>query len=171
VSVSGVTEEIFDPTELNAVQQSGNLQGDAGLKGEYNEGYYILDKLNTGLPPLSEPPNLSTPLATLEFFQSAVMKQQFDLAAYALNMNLIDSEVQRSRALELAKRLDFLLSEKELYVFDDLPDRPDGLIEPPLGNASSVMGIPRRSIQLGYIDYRERRVPIYIERVQVNDDA
>ncbi len=171
ITVSEVTEEIFDPTERNAVQQSGNLQGDAGLKGEYNEGYYILDKLNTGLPPLSEPPNLSTPLATLEFFQSAVMKQQFDLAAYALNMNLIDSEVQRSRALELAKRLDFLLSEKELYVFDDLPDRPDGLIEPPLGNASSVMGIPRRSIQLGYIDYRERRVPIYIERVQVNDDA
>ncbi len=65
----------------------------------------------------------------------------------------------------------FLLSEKELYVFDDLPDRPDGLIEPPLGNASSVMGIPRRSIQLGYIDYRERRVPVYMERVQVNDDA
>ncbi len=171
VGISGVTEEIFDPTERNAVQQSGNLQGDAGLKGEYNESYYILDKLNTGLPPLSEPPNLSTPLATLEFFQSAVMKQQFDLAAYALNMNLIDSEVQRSRALELAKRLDFLLSEKELYVFDDLPDRPDGLIEPPLGNASSVMGIPRRSIQLGYIDYRERRVPVYMERVQVNDDA
>ncbi|WP_227511716.1 hypothetical protein [Psychrobacter sp. ENNN9_III] len=68
VSISGVTEEIFDPTERNAVQQSGNLQGDAGLKGEYNESYYILDKLNTGLPPLSEPPNLSTPLATLEFF-------------------------------------------------------------------------------------------------------
>ncbi len=99
------------------------------------------------------------------------MKQQFDLAAYALNMNLIDSEVQRNRALELAKRLDFLLSEKELYVFDDLPDRPDGLIEPPLGNTSSVMGIPRRSIQLGYIDYRERRVPVYLERVQVDDKA
>ena len=171
VSVSGVAEEIFDPTERNAVQQAGNLQGDTGLKGEYNEGYYLLDKINTGLPPLSEPPNLSTPLATLEFFQSAVMKQQFDLAAYALNMNLIDSEVQRSRSLELAKRLDFLLSERELYLFDDLPDRPDGLIEPPLGNTSSIMGIPRRSIQLGYIEYRERRVPVYLERVQVDDKA
>lgn len=171
ISVSGVTKEIFDSTEQNAVQQAGKMQGDTGLIGEYNENYYLLNKLNDGLPPLSEPPNLSTPLATLEFFQSAVMKQQFDLAAYALNMNLIDSEVQRSRALELAKRLDFLLSEKELYVFDDLPDRPDGLIEPPLGNTSSVMGIPRRSIQLGYIDYRERRVPVYLERVQVDDKA
>lgn len=52
-----------------------------------------------------------------------------------------------------------------------MPDRPDGLIEPPLGNNSSVMGIARRSIQLGYIDYRERRVPIYLQRVRVGDKA
>ena len=147
------------------------MQGDSGLTGEYNESYYLLDKLNVGLPPLSELPNLTTPLATLEFFQSAVMKQQYDLAAYALNMNLIDQKIQRNHALELSKRLDFLLTEKELYVFDDLPDRPDGLIEPPLGNTSSIMGIPRRSIQLGYIDYRERRVPIYLQRVRVGEAA
>ena len=171
LSISGVAEEIFDPTERNVVEQAGNLQGDSGLTGEYNESYYLLDKLNVGLPPLSEPPNLTTPLATLEFFQSAVMKQQYDLAAYALNMNLIDQKIQRNHALELSKRLDFLLTEKELYVFDDLPDRPDGLIEPPLGNTSSIMGIPRRSIQLGYIDYRERRVPIYLQRVRVGEAA
>lgn len=171
LSISGVAEEIFDPTERNAVEQAGNLQGDSGLTGEYNEGYYLLDKLNVGLPPLSELPNLTTPLATLEFFQSAVMKQQYDLAAYALNMNLIDQKIQRNHALDLSKRLDFLLTEKELYVFDDLPDRPDGLIEPPLGNTSSIMGIPRRSIQLGYIDYRERRVPIYLQRVRVGEAA
>ena len=171
ISASEIADEMFDPIERKAVEQAGNLQGDSGLTGDYNQNYYPLTKLNTGLPTLSEPPNLSTPLATLEFFQSAVMKQQFDLAAYALNMNLIDSNTQRSRALELSKRLDFLLSKKELYVFDDLPDRPDGLIEPPLGNTSSVMGIPRRSIQLGYIDYRERRVPIYLERVRVEDNA
>lgn len=171
VSVSAIAEEVFDPTERSAVEQAGELQGDAGLTGEYHESYYLLDRLNTGLPPLSKPPNLTTPLATLEFFQSAVMKQQYDLAAYALNMNLIDQRIQRSRALELSKRLDFLLSERELYVFDDLPDRPDGLIEPPLGNNSSVMGIARRSIQLGYIDYRERRVPIYLQRVRVGEEA
>ena len=171
VNISGITEEIFDPTERSVVQQAGTLQGDMGLTGEYSESYYLLNKLNVGLPPLAEPPNLATPLATLEFFQSAVMKQQYDLAAYALNMNLIDEENQRSRALDLTKQLDFLLSETELYVFDDMPDRPDGLIEPPLGNNSSVMGIPRRSIQLGYIEYRERRVPMYLERVRVGDQA
>ena len=171
VSVSDLASEIIDPAAKSAILQSGDLQGDAGLLGEYNESYYPLTKLNEGLPALSEPPNLSTPLATLEFFQSAVMKQQFDLAAYALNMNLIDESLQRNQALELSKRLDFLLNEKDLYVFNELPDRPDGLIEPPIGNNSSVMGIPRRSIQLGYIDYRERRVPIYLERVRVDDAA
>ncbi|MDE4454196.1 mechanosensitive ion channel family protein [Psychrobacter sp. DAB_AL62B] len=171
VSVSAIAEEMTSPIEKNTVQQAGVLQGDSGLTGDYNEGYYSLNKLNAGLPPLSEPPNLSTPLATLEFFQSAVMKQQYDLAAYALNMNLIDSELQRSRAIDLAKQLDFLLVEKKLYVFDKLPGRPDGLIEPPLGSTSSIQGIPRRSIQLGYIDYRERRVPLHLERIRIGDGA
>ncbi|WP_352310114.1 mechanosensitive ion channel family protein [Psychrobacter sp. W2-37-MNA-CIBAN-0211] len=171
ISVSEIADEVVNPLDKDAVQQAGVLQGDAGLTGDYNESYYSLNKLNAGLPPLAEPPNLSTPLATLEFFQSAVMKQQYDLAAYALNMNLIDGKLQRSRAIDLAKQLDFLLIEKKLYVFDELPDRPDGLIEPPLGSTNSIQGIPRRSIQLGYIDYRERRVPIHLERVRVDDSA
>lgn len=171
VTVSAVAAEVISPLEKRTVQQAGVLQGDSGLTGDYNENYYALDKLNAGLPPLSEPPNLSTPLATLEFFQSAVMNQQYGLAAYALNMNLIDGKLQRSRAIDLAKQLDFLLNEKKLYVFDELPDRPDGLIEPPLGSTNSIQGIPRRSIQLGYIDYRERRVPIHLERVRIDDSA
>ena len=171
VTVSAVAAEVISPLEKRTVQQAGVLQGDTGLTGDYNESYYSLNKLNAGLPPLAEPPNLSTPLATLEFFQSAVMKQQYDLAAYALNMNLIDGKLQRSRAIDLAKQLDFLLIEKKLYVFDELPDRPDGLIEPPLGSTNSIQGIPRRSIQLGYIDYRERRVPIHLERVRIDDSA
>lgn len=170
-SASDIAVEMFNPAEKNAVPQAGSLQGDLGLSGEYNQSYYSLNELNAGLPVLAKPANLSTPLATLEFFQSAIMKQQFDLAAYALNMNLIDSDLQRNRSIELSQRLDFLLNEKKLYVFDELPDRPDGLIEPPIGNDSSVLGVPRRSIQLGYIDYRERRVPIYLQRVRVDDGA
>ena len=169
MTVSAVTAEVISPIEKKTVQQAGVLQGDSGLTGDYNESYYALNKLNSGLPPLAEVPNLSTPLASLEFFQSAVMNQQYDLAAYALNMNLIDSKSQSSRAIDLVKQLDFLLVEKKLYVFDKLPDRPDGLIEPPLGSTSSIQGIPRRSIQLGYIDYRERRVPLHLERVRIED--
>lgn len=169
--ISEVTDEIFDPSESNTVKQAGHLQGDTALSGDYNPNYYLLDELNTTIPPLDKPANLTTPLAMLEFFQSAVMRQQYDLAAYALNMNLFDSSVQKSRSIELTKRLDYLLVKKDLYVFEELPDRPDGLIEPVVGSSSSILGIPRRSIVLGYMNYRERQVPITIERVRVNDQA
>ncbi|MGM8884491.1 mechanosensitive ion channel family protein [Psychrobacter sp. 1U2] len=169
INPTEIVSKVIDPSEKIAVPQAGYLQGDTEITGDYNANYYPLNKLNEGLPPLSEPPHLSSPLATMEFFQSAIMKQQFGLAAYALNMNLIDSERQPNRAVELAKRLDYLLRKKELYVFNDMPDRPDGLIEPTIGSSSSVRGIPRRSIRLGYMDYRERRVPISIERVRVGD--
>ena len=165
-----IKNEIFSPVNNNAAQQAGTLQGDPRLTGNYNESYYELEVLNEGLPPLAEAPNLSTPLSTLEFFQSSIVQQKFDLAAYALNMNLFDKQVQRGQAIELAKRLDFLLHKKKLYNFDELPDRSDGLIEPPIGDTSSVMGVPRRSIKLGYIDYRDRRLPIYLERVRVKDE-
>lgn len=152
-------------------EQTQALQADAKLTGDYNPAYYPLDTLNAGLPRLSKPANLTTPLATLEFFQTAMMQKQFDLAGYALNLNLLDESTQTSQAIELAKKLDFLLKEKKLYRFDELPDRADGLIEPPLGSDSSINGIPRRSIKLGYIDYDGRRVPIFLERVRVEDQA
>lgn len=171
IGLSDIAEEWLNTSEQKISQQKQSLQGDTRLTGEYNESYYVLDALNMGLPPLAKPPNLSTPLATLAFFQSAVMQQQFDLAAYALNMNLLDTNLQTNRSIELSRRLDFLLTKKKLYVFNKLPDRPDGLIEPPIGSSSNIMGVPRRSIQLGTLDYRERRVPIFMERVRVDDNA
>lgn len=152
-------------------EQTYNLQANPSLTGEYNEAYYALSELNAGLPQLEQPVNLPTPLSTLEFFQTAILQKKFALAAYALNMNSIDKKLQSSKAIELVRKLDFLLSEKELYLFDEIPDRADGLVEPPLGSNSSIDGIPRRSIKLGYIDYDSRRVPIYLERVRVDDEA
>ena len=58
VSASAIAEEMISPLEKKNVQQAGVLQGDSGLTGDYNEGYYALNTLNAGLPPLSEPPNL-----------------------------------------------------------------------------------------------------------------
>lgn len=152
-------------------EQTYTLQANPSLTGEYNEAYYVLSELNAGLPKLEQPVNLQTPLSTLEFFQTAILQKKFALAAYALNMNSIDKKIQSSKAIELVRKLDFLLSEKELYLFDEIPDRADGLVEPPLGSNSSIDGIPRRSIKLGYIDYDSRRVPIFLERVRVDDGA
>lgn len=152
-------------------EQTYSLQAEPSLTGDYNAAYYELSELNAGLPVLERPVNLQTPLSTLEFFQTAIIQKKFALAAYALNMNLIDKKVQSSKAGELVRKLDFLLTEKELYLFDAIPDRPDGLVEPPLGSTSSIDGIPRRSIKLGYIDYDSRRVPLFLERVRVGKGA
>lgn len=139
------------------------------LTGEFNEGYYVLSKLNSGLPTLATPPNLETPLATLEFFNSATMQKNFALAGYALNLNLLPEKTQINQASDLAKKLDYLMNEKGLYVFDEMPDRSDGMIEPELGTSNPIHGIPRRSIKLGSIDYKNREVPLYLERVRVKE--
>lgn len=173
-SLNAATEERGVSASVQTQQQArqaDKLQVNTELKGEYNENYYLLEKLNTGLPPLSPPPNLLTPMATLEFFQTAVMREQFDLAVYALNLNLFAPSTQTSRGIELSKRLNYLLNRKNLYVFNKMPDRPDGLIEPSFGGGSSIHGVSRRSIRLGDIEYLEHRIPIFIERVKIEDNT
>lgn len=156
----GVEEEVTRP-----------LLAENELTGEFNEAYYVLNKLNSGLPELSTPPNLETPLATLEFFNSANLQKNFALAAYALNLNLLPEAAQKNEATDLAKKLDYLMTEKGLYIFDDLPDRSDGLVEPVLGTDSPIHGVPRRSIKLGDINYKNRSVPLYLERVRVGNQS
>lgn len=167
----GGSDSASESEDDNLEEQAGVMLSDSELAGEYNESYYVLNRLNAGLPPLSQDPNLETPLATLEFFQSAVAQERYDLASYALNMNAIPSDEQTSQGQALVKKLDYLLSEKGLYVFDNLPDRSDGLVEPLVGSNSSIQGIPRRTIQLGVVDYRSRSIPMSVERVRVGDDA
>lgn len=167
-AIEKITQDEEEPKQESA---SRALLAETELTGEYNEAYYILNKLNSGLPQLSIPANLETPLATLEFFNSASMQNNFALAAYALNLNLLPEASQKNEAEDLAKKLDYLLTEKALYIFDELPDRSDGLIEPALGTDSPIHGVPRRSIKLGSIDYKNRKVPLYLERVRVGDQA
>ncbi|WP_201583451.1 mechanosensitive ion channel family protein [Psychrobacter jeotgali] len=166
-----VSEALESTEKVEAAKQADKLQAESELKGKYNENYYLLDELNTGLSPLSPPPNLLTPMATLEFFHTAATLGNFELAAYALNMNLFDLSTQSTRGAELAERFDFLLNRKNLYTFSKLPDRPDGLVEPPFGGGTNIHGIARRSIRLGNIEFHGQRIPIFVERVKVNDNT
>lgn len=143
----------------------------SALSPQQSEGYFKLTQLNAGLPTPNPAPNLQTPMAVLEFFQTQVIQQHYDVASYALNLNAYPPNEQRKRGELLAKKLDYLMVEKGLYNFDEVPDRPDGMAEPVVGNTNPVEGAVRRSIRLGTIDYKERRIPIYLERVQVADQA
>lgn len=144
---------------------------DSALSAEQSENYFKLNRLNEGLPSLTHTANLQTPMATLEFFQTQVLQQRFDRASYALNLNAYPASEQAQRGAVLAKKLDYLMVEKGLYNFDEIPDRPDGMAEPVVGNTNPIEGTARRSIRLGTMDYKERRIPLYLERVQVGNQS
>ncbi len=95
-----------DNPETEEEDPTRPLLAENELTGEFNEAYYVLNTLNSGLPTLSTPPNLETPLATLEFFNSASMQKDFALAAYALNLNLLPEADQKNEAGDLAEKLD-----------------------------------------------------------------
>lgn len=169
--VGYIKQQIKEEGEKETRYPTRKLQANTELTGEYNEAYYVVNELNTGLPTPAIPPNLETPLATLEFFNTANLQNDFALAAYALNLNSIADTQQVNLASELVRKLDYLLTEKDLYVFDEMPDRADGLVEPSIGSNNPIHGVPRRSIKLGSIDYKNRSVPIHLERVKVEGQA
>lgn len=140
------------------------------LTGDFQNEYITVNELNAGLKSEQEP-NLYTPLALLEFFETAVLTERFDVASHALNLNAYPVATQAHVGADLAFKLNYLLEENGLYVFDDLPDRPDGVIEPTLGENNPLKGVPRRSIKLGDISYKSRKIPIYIERIYVEGRA
>ncbi|WP_156410069.1 hypothetical protein [Psychrobacter sp. ENNN9_III] len=117
IELSDTISDALYEDERAAMQQTDKLQGYTGLTGGQDANYFVLKRLNTGLPTLSPPPNLSTPFAALEFFQTSAVTKRFDLAAYALNLNLFDPSLQPNRGMELSKRLDFLWSCPNVLIF------------------------------------------------------
>src|SRR5699024_9221927 len=51
-----------DNPETEEEDPTRPLLAENELTGEFNEAYYVLNTLNSGLPTLSTPPNLETPL-------------------------------------------------------------------------------------------------------------
>lgn len=141
------------------------------LVGEHAAAYYLLERLNAGLPPADPPPNLQTPQAALEHFVLRSREGDWQGAARALNLNLIPEGEQARRAPELARRLYALLDRRNLIAWDEVPDRPDGLVEALPGTSDALAGEPRRSLELGVLDLGERDARIALQRVRVQDAA
>ncbi|RCS40710.1 mechanosensitive ion channel protein [Bremerella cremea] len=133
------------------------------------DAYYAVEQLNQGVPTVSDPPDLSTPLATVENFLFACRDENFQLAAQSLNFALIP-ESKRGQAAEYARKFYYALNQRLWIDLEDLPDRPDGQMINRLGNDNPMAGKPRRSIRLGKIsidDWKEVRVRI--QRVKKGD--
>lgn len=136
---------------------------------EYNKSYIEIHSLNDGLTTPNATPNLATPLATMEFFYTLSAMGDFGNASHALNLNSFNKSDQAHTGKILAQQLDYLLSEKGLYQFNELPDREDGLVEPAMGSSNPIHGIPRRTLKIGTIDYKMRKIPLYLERVKTDN--
>ncbi|MXV38484.1 hypothetical protein GO491_07315 [Flavobacteriaceae bacterium Ap0902] len=51
-----------------------------------------------------------------------------------------------------------------------MPNRPDGVVDPPLEQASKMEGVARKSNLLGKIKYNDKNVPIYLERIRMAEN-
>jgi small-conductance mechanosensitive channel len=136
----------------------------------YQGTYYEQDRLNAGLRARDMSEELRTPQAALEHFILAVRNEDYQNAAYALNMRLLTLQQQAAHAPELARKLYYLLQQHALIDWDSLPDRPDGQLDTASAqNKNPLLGVPRRNIRLGSITMNGRDVPIRIQRVKVGD--
>nr|WP_241878022.1 hypothetical protein [Psychrobacter sp. PraFG1]UNK04435.1 hypothetical protein MN210_08775 [Psychrobacter sp. PraFG1] len=64
--VAYVKQQMQQP-QADTLTPTRSLLAKNELTGEFNDAYFAVNKLNAGLPKLDPPPNLETPLATLDF--------------------------------------------------------------------------------------------------------
>jgi small-conductance mechanosensitive channel len=134
----------------------------------YHGTYYEQEWLNAGLPERDIVDDLDTPQAALEHFVLSARSDDFETAAYALNLNLIPVQNQAEQAPDLAYKLYYLLQQNALIDWDSMPDRPDGQIDTFTSqDKNPLAGAPRRNIRLGSIALDGRDIPIRVQRVMV----
>ena len=116
------------PGKTPTIKEKGDFKSNA-IK-EYNEAYYVLNRVNKsiGLPPNNV--NFQTPQATLEYFIVSSRENDYKKAAYALNLNLLPSNLSHKDAALLAEKLYFVINQRVKLNWDDLPDRPESIYKP-----------------------------------------
>ena len=137
--------------------------------GDYNEAFYMIDRLNEniGLPPNRL--NFQTPQSTLEHFILSCREGNFEDAAYALNLNLFPKEVTKKEAAILAEKLFFVINQRVRIDWDNVSDRPDGQIDIQTSTNAAIAGKPRRSVVFGEVDLDGRDAVFRLQRLKLND--
>jgi hypothetical protein len=154
-----LSQYAFAQTQENSSQQQS---------GTYNEAYFLLERLNQGLAPADERINLQTPQAALEYFMLLCRQGDFSQAARALNLNLIPEKFQATAAPILAQEFFYVINQRLWINWAEIPDRPDGQVDMG-GNSDPLVGVPRRSLRIGPIDFDSRDLAIRLQRVKVPD--
>ena len=166
-------DSIVEKNKSNLPSKDSTVKGKNAYRTnsirEYNEAYYILDRLNKniGLPPNRL--NFQTPQAVLEHFVLQARNNNFKDAAYALNLNLLPDNITDEEAATLAEKLYFVINQRISINWDELPDRPDGQIDIQTTTNQAVAGKPRRSIVFGEVDMDGRDIVFRVQRIKYKD--
>lgn len=131
--------------------------------------YYEVESLNEGLPELNDPPDLTTPRATLVNMIRASQAGDFERAARSLNFAEIpEDERQPDR---LARRFYYVLTQQVEIDFQNVPDRPSGALEQKPSSdeknqdhVGKTNGRPRRSILVDEVAMSFGNVEVRLER-------
>ncbi|WAP67083.1 mechanosensitive ion channel family protein [Jiella pelagia] len=130
--------------------------------------YFSADSIHSGLEPANGYVDLDTPQSMMETFIFAARGEDWNTAAYTLDLSNVDPELQAKMGPVLAKRL-YEVTERSMWLdWGGLPDRPDAM----LANASNknpMAGEPRRGIRLMVLELDRRPVSIRIVRVKPGD--
>ena len=156
----------YPPSE-HTVPEDGQFK--ANPIQEYNEAYYIVNRLNKtiGLPPNKF--NLQSPQATLEHFIISARNNNYKDAAYALNLNLLPDNLTKEDAATLAEKLYFVLNQRVKIDWSGLSDRPDGQTDISTATNKAIAGNPRRSVVFGEVDMDGRDVVLRLQRVKYKE--
>ncbi len=144
---------------------------DRSFIGEYSDYYFNIKQLNKGLPKSEEFINLQTPQAAMEHFLLSYREQKYELAAHALNLNLLPQKIQTEKAATLAEKLGYVIDKRVSINWDDLPDRPDAQINQAGAGKKSIAGKAQKSIRFGSLNLNGRTISLRLDRVKIKDEA
>ncbi|MAU97394.1 MAG: mechanosensitive ion channel protein [Fulvimarina sp.] len=130
--------------------------------------FFKVESLHEGLEPAGGPVLLDTPQSMMETFIFAAEGEDWNTAAYALDLSEIPRDLQAKMGPVLAKRLYEVMQRAMWLDWGDLPDRPDAMLAS-ASNKNPMAGEPRRNIRLSILELPDRPVSIRIARVKPQD--
>lgn len=146
-------------------------QNDRSFIGEYSDYYFNVKELNKGLSKSKEFINLQTPQAAMEHFVLACRESKYELAAHALNLNLLPEKVRTQKAAILAEKLYYVMDKRVSINWDNLPDRPDGQVNQARAGNKAIAGKAQKSIRFGSLSLNGRTISLRLDRIKIEQEA
>ncbi|WP_051907715.1 mechanosensitive ion channel family protein [Flavimarina sp. Hel_I_48] len=136
---------------------------------EYNDPYYVVNRLNKSIGLPDNDINLQTPQAALEHFVISCRNKDFEAAAQVLNLNLYPDNITREDAAILAQKLYFVINQRIQIDWGALSDRADGQTDFSTSTNKAIAGKARRSIVFGEMNLDGRDAVLRLQRVKYKD--